>query len=282
MTAASSEAQAAAAAALLAGSAAALDRLGGAIGEEARALARSWAAMDRAARARGLAEAALAVQRAVPRGMSLVHREWIEAALAGEGAWVRAVIAGGASVPQEVATYLARRVLGQLVAMPRPLPWPPPDGVAIDAASLAAAPPAWIERALARAGLHQLAHATVPARGEPRSRAAIAAVAARLGDDGAAFVDAVAAVDAAGDAAAARWGPRRAAIARVQRAALGDDALAVIAIGARAFAPHLGGDGPRQVAQRLPRGVGTRVREELERARGGDAAPWSELVALPA
>ena len=263
---ASTEARAAAAAAAMCGVAGALAYLGGAIGDEARALHAAWAADDRAARARGIALAAAAVRAPAPLGLALVHREHIEAALAGEGAGVRAVIAGAAAAQPAVRAYLERRVLGRFVAMPRARSSPvTPD-------SLAAEPPEWLEAQLERAGLHQLAHA---AAGEPR--AAIAAIAAQLGASGARFVDAVARVSGASDGAA-RWGPRRAAIARASGAALAHDPMAVHAIGARAFAPHLAGDAPRQLAQRLPRGLGLRVHAELARAPREGAPAWAELV----
>jgi hypothetical protein len=246
----------------------ALACLGGAVGDEARAIHAAWAVEGRGARARGIARAAAAVRAPAPLGLALVHREHIEAALAGEGARVRAVIAGAAAAPPAVRAYLERRVLGRFVAMPRPRA--PAAPITLDV--LAAEPPAWLEAQLERAGLHQLAHA---AAGEPR--AAIAAVAAQLGARGADFVDAVARVTAAADAAA-RWGPRRAAIARSSGAPLAHDPLAVLAIGARAFAPHLAGDAPRQLAQRLPRGLGLRVAAELARAPREGPPAWAELV----
>jgi hypothetical protein len=262
----STEARAAAAAAAMCGAPGALACLGGAIGDEARALVSAWAVEDRAARARGIAHAAAAVRAPAPLGLPLVHREHIEAALAGEGARVRAVIAGAAAAPPAVRAYLERRVLGGFVAMPRG------RGSPITPESLAAEPPDWLAAQLERAGLHQLAHA---AAGEPR--AAIAAIAAQLGARGARFVDAVARVAGAADAAA--WfGPRRAAIARASGAALAHDPLAVHAIGARAFAPHLVGDAPRQLAQRLPRGLGLRVAAEVARASREGAPAWAELV----
>ncbi len=73
----------------------------------------------------------------------------------------------------------------------------------------------------------------------------------------------------------ARWGARRAAIARVAGVSL-DDADALVAIGARAFGPHLGGDQPRQLVQRLPAALGRRLTAAL--ACPGDPAPWPELV----
>ncbi|MCE9578314.1 MAG: hypothetical protein K8W52_34625, partial [Deltaproteobacteria bacterium] len=80
-------------------------------------------------------------------------------------------------------------------------------------------------------------------------------------------------------APSARWGGRRAAIARVAGVALEDrDALA--AIGARAFAAHLRGDQPRQLVQRLPRVLGLRLAPELaHRAGASEPPPWLELVA---
>jgi hypothetical protein len=165
-----------------------------------------------------------------------------------------------------VRAYLERRVLGRFVAMPRG------RGSPITADALAAEPPEWLDAQLERAGLHQLAHAAV---GQPR--AAIAAIAAQLGARGAPFVDAVGRVAGAADAVA-RFGPRRAAIARASGAALAHDPLAVHAIGARAFAPHLAGDAPRQLAQRLPRGLGLRVLAEVARAPREGAPAWAELV----
>ena len=280
----STEARAAAAAAMLCGprdSAAVLARLGGVIGEEARVLVAAWTALDRGARARGIADAILSVRRSAPLGLALIHADWIEAALAGEGARVLAIVSGAAPAPPAVKAWLERRVLGRFVAMPRALSGP----AAVTPVTLAAAPPAWIERALVRAGVFQLAHALLgqlAGAGDARGRAVIASLAARLGPHGGAFVDAVGVVVATGElAAAARWGSRRAAIARVSGASLGEDAQALLAIGARAFAPHLQGDAPRQLVQRLARGVGLRVEAELARGMLVRADPprWDELVA---
>ncbi|HTJ44458.1 MAG TPA: hypothetical protein VL463_20280 [Kofleriaceae bacterium] len=238
-----------------------LERIGGAIGDEARALYASWTSLARVGRARKIAEAVFAVRAPSPLGLALVHREWIEAALAGEGVRVRAVIAGASAADPHVRAYLERRVLGRFVAMPRAWERTPE--------TLGAAPPAWIEGAFVRAGLHQLAHAAID-----QPRAAIASLASQLGDRAAAFVDAIARARTVGDAA---LGPRRAAIARSAGAALATDPHALFAIGARAFAPHLAGDAPRQVAQRLPRGLGLRAQAELARERL-DPPAWMELI----
>ena len=248
-----------------------LARIAGSAGRVARAEAVHLAGLSRVARARALAERIAELRMPVPVGLPLVHREWIEAALVGEGERVRAIVTGGAAVSPPVRVWLERRAYGAIAPIPLP-----DEGAPLSPATLAHRPPGWIEEALRRAGLRTLAHAVADT-----PRVAVAAVAARLGAEGPELVAAVAAI-AAGDGVAAGLGSRRAAVRRVAGVAVGADPLALVAIGARALAPHLT-EVALQVAQRLPRAIGLRVLDEIA-AFGGDDADaaerpsWQSLV----
>src|SRR5690606_1375525 len=54
----------------------------------------------------------------VPANLALVHRDWIEAALAGETDAARDAVGGGGAMPAAARRWLQRRALGALVAMP--------------------------------------------------------------------------------------------------------------------------------------------------------------------
>ena len=269
MTPASDDAHAAAAAALLhAGgrAAAILARIGGAVGAAARAEAERLGALPRPARARALATRVAELRAPVPPGLPLVHRDWIDAALQGEGRRVRDILAGRVAVAPPVLVWIERRTYGGLAALPLPA-----EGAPLAPATLAHRPVAWIEATLRRAGLATLAHALA---GAPRP--AVAALAARLGPDGAALIAAV----TAPPATEAAVGSRRAATRRAAGIAVGDDPLAVLAIGARAFAPHVAGDPAARLAQRLPRHVGLRLLAEVAAfADATDGPSWEALVA---
>ena len=201
-----------------------------------------------------------------PAGVELVHPEWRAAAL-GDDPRLRAILDGEIAVAPEVEVWVDRLVLGGFVDMPGD-----------DAEGLAALPrarPDWLVIRIERIGLRQLAHAIA---GAPKEQ--LAALAARLGVRGKAFVETVRWVGELGDAATARLGPRRAAQARCDGVRIADDRLALIAIGARAAAPHVaagGGALARQLAQRLPILVGQRVLAELETWR---EAPIGETIAI--
>jgi hypothetical protein len=260
---ASTEALAIAAAALLAGGTEALARLAPALGGPATAVIDAWRALARVDRARAVASAVAAVRLPRPMGAGLIHPDWIEAALATEPPIVRAALDGD---DPPVQVWLARHVFAGLVRMPR--------AVAADRglspATVAGAPASWLEAALIRAGRYQLAWAVV---GAPR--AGHLALAARLGAHGPAVLATIAELAGSADAAA-RWGSQRAAIARVAGVAL-EDPDALLAIGARAFGPHLGGDGPRQLMQRLPRARGLRIAADLGHPQA-ERVPWDALV----
>lgn len=235
-----------------------LARIGGRDGVAARAAYTSV----RDASAEELAAIAARLRAPRPAGLDDVHPEWLAPAP------LRA-----SSIPA-VRTWLDRAVAGALVAMPAG-----EIGRITSPVDLARARPDWIALRLERVGLRQLAHATAGAE-----RVELAALAARLGLRGPGYVEAIAKVRELGAAAAARFGPRRAAQARCEGVALSRDRLAFLAIGARAIAPHVasaGGDLPRQIAQRLPRAPGRRALDELT-AWGGEplaSAPvWDEIL----
>jgi hypothetical protein len=263
--------QAAAAAALLhAGPrvAAILARIGGVAGDAARAEAARLGAMDRPARARALAARVAELRSPVPIGLPLVHRDWIDAALVGEGSRVRDIIRGAAEVAPPVRVWIERRIYGGVVAIPLPS-----GGAALTPETLPHRAPAAIEAFLRRAGALTLALAI-----GIEARPVIAQVAARLGASGPELVECVAAL-AGRPEEQARLGSRRAAARRVAGIAVGDDPLALLAVGARTAAPFLGGSLARQVAQRLPRRSGLRMLTEVAAfAADPDGPTWDALV----
>jgi len=274
------EGVAAAAAALLhAGprAAAILARIGGPAGEAARGEAARLGGLERRARARALAGRVAEVRAPVPVGLPLVHRDWIDAALVGEGAHVRDIVAGLAPVAPPVRVWIQRRVHGGIVPIPLPA-----EGSSLTPETLVHRPAAAIDAFLRRAGLVTLALALVGLDDEARTptanRAAIAAIAARLGPAGAELVACVAELTSNPEAAA-RFGSRRSAARRAAGIAVGDDPLALLAIGARSAARHLAGAPARQVAQRLPRSVGLRLLAEVAAFAAVDGPSWDALVA---
>jgi len=238
------------------GAGALLARIAGADAAAARAEAARLLALPAEERA------ALAARLRAPRptGVEHVHPEWLgprpDARLDTAHVWAD------------------RLAFGALVAMPTG-----PVEQITGASDLPHARADWLTIRLERVGLRQLAHATAAA---PKPE--LAALAARLGARGTAFVDAVARIVEQGDAAAAAaLGPRRAAVARCAGLRVAEDRLAFLALGARAVAPHVaaaGGDVAWQLAQRLPRIPGERVLEELLEWRAApiaDAPPFAEL-----
>jgi hypothetical protein len=235
-----------------------LARIAGAEGAAARAEAARLLARPAAERAVELAR----LRAPRPPGLDEVHPDW------------RAEPVSTRTAPARV--WAERRAFGHLVAMPA--------AAAEQVASAAELPHAradWLIHRLERLGLRQLAHAVAVA---PRPE--LAALAARLGARGKPFVEAIGRILELGDAAAGVLGPRRAAVARCAGLRVGDDAMALLAIGARAIAPHVaaaGGDVARQIAQRLPRAPGERVLAELEGWAGAavaEAPPWSEVAGV--
>ncbi len=227
---------------------AALARVDSVHAPAARALASGWRAAPGAAVTVAAVGAATAeLTRARPRGWRRVHPSWVEHALAGEGAAVRAAVLGDGERP--VDRFLARWFLGGLVPM---------DAAGAGAAALVALEPAALTQALVVLGRRQLAHAI--AGSPPRE---IAGLAARL-PWGILLITEVATVSRLGDAAAAALGSRRSAVARTTGLTW-TDPLALPVVGLRAIASRCAGHGelPRQLAQRLPRPIGQVAALEL-------------------
>ncbi|MEO8846091.1 MAG: hypothetical protein ABI591_12115 [Kofleriaceae bacterium] len=226
------EALAVAAHRLGADGAAVLARLGGVIGDDARAAASTHAALAphaaRARRAQWLATARLAA----PAGFRAIHASWIEAALVDRPARTRSAVANGGDA---VDLYLARWALAGFVAMPattsrahRPAELPGLDPEALRA---------WLERA----GADQLARAAQLAGGDvlalaERDPALVAAL------------DRIARPPRLG-----QLGSDRAIVKRC--AGIANDDVRLVRLGARAVAPHLDGRVRRQLVQRLPRAL---------------------------
>ncbi len=231
------------------------------IGGDAGAAARAALAELGDASAEELAAIAARLRAPRPAGLDDVHPEWVmpppaESSLPAARVWI------------ERARY------GALVPMPEG-----EMGRITSPVDLARARPDWLALRLERVGLRQLAHATSGAE-----RVELAALAARLGLRGKAYVEAIARVRELGTDADARFGPRRAAQSRCSDVALSRDRLAFLAIGARAVAPHVadaGGDLPWQIAQRLPRAPGERALAELRawaHTPIASAPAWVEIV----
>ena len=240
-----------------------LARLGGPIGEAARAAAARLAAEPaRTQRATRAAWAAIA-RMPVPAGIRGVDPSWIEAGLAGLPAAARTALATAATDPAGV--WLARWACSELAPLPaddahRP-PRSPADLVRLPGPALAA----WLDDV----GADQLAFALAAA-----GDAAVTQAARVVGD--------ILVVARARVRLAPRHGglgPVRAAIARC-KVTLGEAALATIA--ARAIAPHVDPWAARQLAVRLPRARGMIVLAEL-RAHAGmprnQGPTWAALCA---
>lgn len=220
------------------------------------------AARGEATRLLSLSPEALATETAQlraprPPGLDHVHPDW----------------RGSVSETRTAAArvWAERHAFGHLVAMPvRHVEQ------VVEPADLPHARADWLIGRLDRVGLRQLAHATAAA---PKPE--LAALAARLAQRGKPFIEAVARILELGDGAAAVLGPRRAAQARCAGIQPGADRMAFLAIGARAIAPHLTGDLPWQLAQRLPRAPGERILAELLAWADhplAEAPPWTELT----
>jgi hypothetical protein len=196
-----------------------------------------------------------------PRGWRHVDPSWIDHALAGEDAAVRAIVVGDRDDP--TARWLARWFLGALVPMPSPGP-----ATCVD--ELPRLPARALARTLDAIGRRQLAHAIAPA-----TPAEHATLAARL-PWGRALSGEIAAVRSLGDAAVAQLGRRTSALQRTADLAW-PDAIAPLLAGARAIAPSVHGDLAAQIAQRLPHPIGVRVLAELTGAWPADAVAPAEV-----
>ncbi|MEZ4400078.1 MAG: hypothetical protein R3B06_08670 [Kofleriaceae bacterium] len=209
-----------------------------------------------AASAEALPTAALAAAR--PAGWRHCDRSWIDAALAPLDPTARAIVDSDRDDP--VARWLAARTLGHLAPMPTP-------GPAITVDDLPRLSARALARVLVIVGRRQLAAALAQAT------VAEHAAAARQLAWGVEFLREVAEVRA-DPAAVASLGGRRAAAARTAGLAW-TDPLAAAQAGARALASTVRGRGDlaRQVAQRLPRPLGTAVAEALTGRFARDGAP---------
>ncbi len=218
-----------------------LARIGGPIGDAARIAYDRLDAMEPEVRRDKRRTWSAASRAAIPPGLRGIDPTWIEAALAEVPPRARDALAAGATT--ETETWLARWACSALPPMgvidPK-LTWPRDLA---DVARLAApALHAWLEEI----GADQLAFAL----GAHAANAAtvfgerLLVAAARIGKpprEGA-------------------LGQRRAAI---ERARVDPDLLALLKIGARAFAPHTDPLLRRQLVHRLPRPVGLAVAREL-------------------
>ena len=212
-------------------------------------------ALDRDARAAVLAREVARLLQPVPVGLALVHRDWIEACLVGEGDRAREAVGGAGDLPDEARRWMQRRVLGRLVDMP--------GEDATGVAALARVEVVRLLDVIAALGRGALAAALVRA-----SPGEVAAVAAALGEPhGSALVAEVAALAVQPTEHAARLAAHARGIARATSArglmAMGVRRLAAVA----AAAP---GNAARQLAQRLPRDLGTALLRDVAAARDAD------------
>lgn len=248
------EAVAAVAYKLGADGAAVLARLGGVIGNDARAatsaLAKQAPHVARVQRAHWLAAARLPA----PAGFRAIHASWIEAALADRPARTRSAVANGGDA---VDLYLARAALAGFVAMPAgasrarvpsELPGLEPEALRV-----------WLERA----GADQLARAAQLAGGDVLALAGREPVLV-------AALDRIAKPPRVG-----HLGNDRAIVKRC--AGIANDDVRLVRLGARAVAPHLDALVRRQLVQRLPRELA--IANDLHDF-AGDSHPvsWSALA----
>ncbi len=234
-----------------------LARIGGPIGEAARAAYDRLAAMTPDARRDKRRTWTIASRVPVPPGLRGIDPSWIEAALAELPPGARAAIASSTTTEHEV--WLARWACAALPPMP---PIDPALGRPRDVAAVARLPPAALRAWLEDLGADQLAFALGPH----------AADAAKVFGDR--LVAAAARIGTAPRAGA--LGQRRAAI---DRARIDPDPVALLKIGARAFAPHTDALLRRQLVHRLPRATGLAVARELRRYVG---TPVDDAPALAA
>jgi hypothetical protein len=236
-----------------------LARLGGALGEDARAKAASLAGDSRLLRAQWAARARVPV----PAGLRGVHATWIEAALAVLPERARVVLAGGpGDAPDGVKTFdsaprtapgmvpdgrirgvdvwLARVATASFVPLPPEQPGPPRTP-----ADVAALAPDDALRWLAGVGLDQLAVALAGPW--------IAQAAATLGAELVAAQARVALPPRVG-----AMGTQRAALERcLDQVPFEGDARVIV--GARTVAPFVPALARRALALRLPKPLGERV-----------------------
>jgi hypothetical protein len=264
-----------------------LARLGGALGEDARAKAAALVGDSRLRRAEWAARARVPV----PAGLRGVHATWIEAALAALPARARIVLAGGpGDAPDGVKTFdssprtapgmppstitdgarirgldvwLARLATASFVPLPPEQPGPPRTP-----ADIAALAPEDALRWLANVGLDQLAVALAGPW--------IAQAAATLGAE---FAAAQARIQLPPRAGA--MGPQRAALERcLDQVPFAGDARVIV--GARTVAPFVPVLARRALVLRLPKPLGERLYAELVAFARGDVSrgpSWRALAA---
>ena len=227
-----------------------LARLGGPLGEAARAAAAALARVapdaQKLQRARWMAASRLVW----PENFRAIHPTWIEAVLGELPARARTAVANGSGDPIEI--WLARRALAGFVAMPaaRDAIRTPVDVPAVPADPLRA----WLEQI----GADQLASALARIGGED-----VIAADPRL-----------AAARARGTAG---LGPPRAVVHRCS--GLVDEDTRLVRAGIRTVAPHLDARGRRQVLQRLPRALALELRGDLHAfAADPQPASWAALI----
>jgi hypothetical protein len=237
-----------------------LARIGGPIGEEARAAAEELARAGDARRMR--AEWCAEARAPVTGGLRGVHPTWIEAAVAELPERARAAVAGDGTAPVDV--WLARWACAEFPVMPlgrEALPVTIEDVGAIG-------PPRSVEW-LASIGADQLALAVASA-GE------LATAIGRFGEMVARASRRLRIAPRAGN-----LGPARAAVARCR---VDLDDLVLVRIGARALAPHLAGRMlvRRQLVLRMPRPLGVVVERELVAHAHeplANAPAWGAIIA---
>jgi len=223
-------------------------------GARCAAAARLLLALPPRVRAERLALEARRLFAPLPAGLAEIHPTWIEDALGAESPLVRTVLRQGGPTPA-LTTYLRRRILGHLYAMPQ---GQPRARALIDLDDLPKLSFVALERALEGLGRRRVAGAFAAAGSE-----ALAQLAARLGEPlGSALV-----AEARALGRLDREEARRAQeeLFELARHIQGGRSLFLRA-GSRRLAPALAqrGDLLHQVAQRLPMLLGLMLLEESE------------------
>jgi len=241
-----------------------LAKLGGPLGDAARAAHARYLALPPAEQRRTRAAWAAAARAPAPPGLRGVDASWIEAALAGLPPRAREALASGAQ--DVVDVWLARWACAAIPPMPPIDPPRDPTGTAPRSVhDLVRLAPAALSRWLVEVGADQLAFAL--GSHAPRAAAVFGEVVLRAADR-------ITRAPRDGE-----LGGRRQATLRA-RVEPGPLALPVIA--ARAIAPHVDALARQQLAHRLPRDVGRVLAREL-RLHADDAiahAPtWRALSA---
>lgn len=232
-----------------------LARLGGPIGDAARAASRELAALPPDQRRHRRAEIRAHARSPVPQGLRAIDPSWIEAAL--EPLPVRARTALASPTDDPIDVYLARLATASLPPMPVTQRTPFEHLIAGDGAAVLAR--------IAAIGADQLAFALgAPATTQP----ILAAAAARITTP----------------PRLTNLGSQRAAIGRARGISLDDVPAALVTIAARALAPHLSTDplAHLQLTRRLPRPLGLLVERELVAHAASPLAhapTWAALLA---